>query len=91
VFFRQWSLGDVETLDAEFHQSLLWIKENDISELDMDLTFSVNEEVFGQVYYHSMPKYTISSFNQKCIYSQTCIKRSPLGQRKSGLIRQVTS
>ena len=23
-------------------------------------------------------------------YSQTCIKRSPLGQRKSGLIRQVT-
>ena len=25
------------------------------------------------------------------IYSQTCIKRSPLGQRNSGLIRQVTS
>lgn len=25
------------------------MKENDISELDMDLTFSVNEEVFGQV------------------------------------------
>ena len=25
------------------------------------------------------------------IYSQTCIKRSPLGQRKGGLIRQVTS
>ena len=25
------------------------------------------------------------------IYSQTCIKRSPLGQRKSDLIRQVTS
>ena len=23
-------------------------------------------------------------------YSQTCIKRSPLGQRKSGLLRQVT-
>lgn len=42
-------MTDVETLDAEFHQSLLWIKENDISEVDMDLTFSVNEEVFGQV------------------------------------------
>jgi len=25
------------------------------------------------------------------IYSQTCIKRSPLRQRKSGLIRQVAS
>ena len=28
---------------------------------------------------------------QLVIYSQACIKRSPLGQRKSGLIRQVTS
>jgi len=27
----------------------------------------------------------------KFIYSKTCIKRSPLEQRKSGLIRQVTS
>jgi len=24
-------------------------------------------------------------------YSQTCIKRSPIGQRKSGHMRQVTS
>ncbi|WAQ94078.1 HECW2-like protein [Mya arenaria] len=38
-------LPDVEAIDAEFHQSLTWIKENDISELDMDLFFSVNEEV----------------------------------------------
>ncbi|XP_060597868.1 E3 ubiquitin-protein ligase HECW2-like isoform X3 [Ruditapes philippinarum] len=42
-------LADVEAYDAEFHQSLTWVKENDISELDMDLFFSVNEEVFGQV------------------------------------------
>ena len=27
----------------------------------------------------------------KYMYSQTCIKRSPLGDRKSGLLRQVTS
>ncbi|KAJ8313952.1 hypothetical protein KUTeg_008513 [Tegillarca granosa] len=44
-----WSLSDVEAIDAEFHQSLSWVKENDISELDMDLTFSVNEDVFGQI------------------------------------------
>jgi hypothetical protein len=25
------------------------------------------------------------------IYKQTCIKRSPLGQRKSGLLRKVNS
>ena len=29
--------------------------------------------------------------NLHWLYSQTCIKRSPLGHRKSGLIRQVTS
>ncbi|CAL1525973.1 unnamed protein product [Lymnaea stagnalis] len=43
------SLEDVESLDMEFHQSLLWIKDNDISEVELDLTFSVSEEVFGQV------------------------------------------
>jgi len=42
-------LADVEAIDATFHQSLTWIKENDITDLDMDLFFSVNEEVFGQV------------------------------------------
>jgi hypothetical protein len=30
-------------------------------------------------------------FFLKTMYRQTCIKRSPLGQRKSGLLRQVTS
>ncbi len=46
---RPWSLEDVETIDAEFYQSLLWIKDNDITDVDLDITFSVSEEVFGQV------------------------------------------
>jgi hypothetical protein len=45
---------------------------------------------------HLYPKWLWScsdGFTSICstIYSQICIKRSPLGQRKSGLIRQVTS
>ncbi|KAG9510965.1 E3 ubiquitin-protein ligase HECW2, partial [Fragariocoptes setiger] len=43
------SLSDLEFLDAEFHQSLLWIKENDITDMELDLTFSVIEEVAGHV------------------------------------------
>ncbi|GLH08635.1 E3 ubiquitin-protein ligase [Gryllus bimaculatus] len=43
------SLSDLESLDSEFHQSLLWIKENDITGDLLDLTFAVTEEVFGQV------------------------------------------
>lgn len=42
-------LPDLEYLDACFHQSLMWIKENDISDLGLDLTFSVTEEVAGKV------------------------------------------
>uniref|UniRef100_UPI00358FEFCF E3 ubiquitin-protein ligase HECW2-like n=1 Tax=Myxine glutinosa TaxID=7769 RepID=UPI00358FEFCF len=41
-------LSDMEYLDEEFHQSLQWMKDNDITDI-LDLTFTVNEEVFGQI------------------------------------------
>lgn len=44
------SLDDIESLDSEFHQSLMWLKENEISDPDwLGMTFAVNEEVFGKV------------------------------------------
>uniref|UniRef100_A0A1Y1ML87 HECT-type E3 ubiquitin transferase n=1 Tax=Photinus pyralis TaxID=7054 RepID=A0A1Y1ML87_PHOPY len=44
------ALSDLESLDFEFHQSLQWIRENDVSmQGELELTFSVTEEVFGQV------------------------------------------
>ncbi|XP_014236880.1 E3 ubiquitin-protein ligase HECW2 [Trichogramma pretiosum] len=41
------SLSDLESLDQEFHQSLVWIKERDISAEPLELTFSVTEELTG--------------------------------------------
>lgn len=38
-------LKDMESVDSEYYNSLLWIKENDPSELD--LTFSLDEDVLG--------------------------------------------
>ncbi|XP_055844658.1 E3 ubiquitin-protein ligase Nedd-4 isoform X1 [Episyrphus balteatus] len=38
-------LKDMESVDTEYYNSLLWIKENDPSELE--LTFCVDEETFG--------------------------------------------
>lgn len=38
-------LKDMESVDTEYHNSLLWIKENDPNELM--LTFCVDEETFG--------------------------------------------
>lgn len=48
VCLRPTDLSDLEYLDEEFHQSLQWMKDNDITDI-LDLTFTVNEEVFGQV------------------------------------------
>lgn len=48
VVFRATDLSDLEYLDEEFHQSLQWMKDNDITDI-LDLNFTVNEEVFGQV------------------------------------------
>ncbi|XP_077977948.1 E3 ubiquitin-protein ligase HECW2-like [Glandiceps talaboti] len=45
---RPCTLSDLEYLDAEFHQSLQWVKDNDITDV-LDLTFTVDEEVFGQL------------------------------------------
>jgi len=39
------TLKDMESVDTEYYNSLLWIKENDPVELD--LTFQVDEEQFG--------------------------------------------
>ena len=38
-----------------------------------------------------LPNYLSVKIFRSVIYSQTCVKRSSLGQRKSGLLRQVTS
>ncbi|CAF0857734.1 unnamed protein product [Brachionus calyciflorus] len=43
-----WTLGDLETLDPEYCQSLTWIKDNDITDI-LDLTFSVTEDKCGQL------------------------------------------
>jgi E3 ubiquitin-protein ligase HECW2 len=44
------SLSDLESLDSEFHQSMVWLMENEIDDPDLiGMTFSVNEEIFGKV------------------------------------------
>ena len=43
-------MSDIESLDSEFHQSLMWLKENEIGDANLlGMTFSVNEEVFGAI------------------------------------------
>ncbi|KAG5684293.1 hypothetical protein PVAND_013528 [Polypedilum vanderplanki] len=44
------TLSDLESLDVEFHQSLQWIRDNDIGTgSSLGLTFCVTEELLGRV------------------------------------------
>ncbi|KAG7301174.1 hypothetical protein JYU34_014022 [Plutella xylostella] len=43
---KQIELQDMESVDLEYYNSLMWIKENDPSELE--LTFAVDEDQFGK-------------------------------------------
>nr|XP_053634034.1 E3 ubiquitin-protein ligase Nedd-4-like isoform X3 [Cherax quadricarinatus] len=45
-------LKDMESVDSEYYNSLLWIQENDPA--DLDLTFSVDEESFGRTSSHNL-------------------------------------
>lgn len=45
-------LKDMESVDTEYYNSLMWIKENDPRQLE--LTFSLDEDVFGQKTQHEL-------------------------------------
>jgi len=45
-------LKDMESVDSEYYNSLLWIKENDPTPLE--LTFSVDEDNFGITSQHEL-------------------------------------
>ncbi|XP_065053634.1 E3 ubiquitin-protein ligase HECW2-like isoform X2 [Rhopilema esculentum] len=45
---QSYDLSDIESFDPEFHQSLSWILENDITDV-LDMYFTTDEIVFDQV------------------------------------------
>lgn len=47
-------LKDLEAIDPEFYSSLNWIKENDIDEVGLELTFSADFEVLGKITQHDL-------------------------------------
>lgn len=45
-------LQDMESVDSEYFNSLMWILENDPT--DLDLRFTIDEELFGQTHQHEL-------------------------------------
>ncbi|KAF8073723.1 hypothetical protein FPV67DRAFT_1479022 [Lyophyllum atratum] len=48
ILGKHMSLADLESVDADLHRSLVWMLENDITEV-LDETFSITEERFGEM------------------------------------------
>lgn len=51
---KKLTMKDIETIDPEFYNSLVWIKENNIEECDLELFFSVDFEILGQIQSHEL-------------------------------------
>ncbi|KAI8149652.1 hypothetical protein BJV82DRAFT_588730 [Fennellomyces sp. T-0311] len=48
ILNKKVTVADMESVDADFHRSLQWILDNDITDV-LDLTFSTDDDQFGDV------------------------------------------
>ncbi|KAI8338086.1 E3 ubiquitin-protein ligase RSP5 [Chlamydoabsidia padenii] len=48
ILAKKVSVADMESVDSEFHRSLMWILDNDITDV-LDLTFSTDDNRFGEL------------------------------------------
>lgn len=47
-------LKDLESVDPEFYNSLIWISENNVDECDLELYFVVDFELLGEIKTHEL-------------------------------------
>ncbi|KAM7375320.1 hypothetical protein PAMA_014428 [Pampus argenteus] len=81
-------LSDLEYLDEEFHQSLQWMKDNDIEDM-LDLTFTIYEEVFGQSYRRSQAARKREAERHREVVSPKSDPRHPVAGRGTGWRHRV--
>ncbi|XP_039278616.1 E3 ubiquitin-protein ligase Su(dx) isoform X2 [Nilaparvata lugens] len=51
---KKLTMKDIESIDPEFYNSLVWIRDNNIDECGLELFFSVDFEILGQVIHHEL-------------------------------------
>ncbi|CAG5021711.1 unnamed protein product [Parnassius apollo] len=51
---KKLTMKDIESIDPEFYNSLVWIKDNNIDDCGLEMWFSVDFEVLGQVIHHEL-------------------------------------
>ncbi|XP_051569016.1 E3 ubiquitin-protein ligase Itchy isoform X4 [Myxocyprinus asiaticus] len=48
------ALKDLESIDPEFYNSLIWIKDNNVEDCGLEMFFSVDKEILGEVTTHEL-------------------------------------
>ncbi|XP_061689509.1 itchy E3 ubiquitin protein ligase a [Syngnathoides biaculeatus] len=54
ILNKSLALKDLESVDPEFYNSLIWIKDNNIEECGLEMFFSVDKEILGEVTTHEL-------------------------------------
>ncbi|XP_043921927.1 NEDD4-like E3 ubiquitin-protein ligase WWP1 [Protopterus annectens] len=53
---KKLTIKDLESIDPEFYNSLIWIRDNNIEECGLEMYFSVDMEILGKVTSHDLKK-----------------------------------
>lgn len=51
---KQLTISDIESVDPEIYNSLIWVRDNNIDECDLEMYFSTDFEVLGKVEQHDL-------------------------------------
>lgn len=51
---KKLAMKDLESIDPEFYNSLVWVKDNDIEECGLEMFFAVDHELLGKVTSHDL-------------------------------------
>ncbi|XP_031423878.1 itchy E3 ubiquitin protein ligase a isoform X2 [Clupea harengus] len=54
ILSKPLGLKDLESIDPEFYNSLIWIRDNNIEECGLEMYFSVDKEILGEVTTHEL-------------------------------------
>lgn len=73
---KKLTMKDIESVDPEFYNSLVWIRDNNIEDCALELYFSVDFEILGQVHHHELKengdKIQVSESNKEEYLRQVC-------------------
>jgi len=53
---KKLAISDIESIDPEFHNSLIWVRDNNLEECGLELFFSADFEILGKLEQHELKK-----------------------------------